>query len=251
MNPELGNFALALACCMAAGQAILPLIGAQRRDTRLMALAPALAIGQMIALITAFACLVHAAITNDFSVQNVAANSAVSKPLLYKITGVWGNHEGSVLLWAMILSICGGAVALFGRNLPSALQARVIGVLGGVAAGFELFCLTTSNPFARVWPAPLDGQGMNRCCRIPASRSIRPFSTPVMLALPCPSPSPSPPCLKAGGCRMGSLGTPVGGGGMVLPDLWHRHGIMVVLLRAGLGGTGSGTRWRMPRSFHG
>ncbi|AHI26197.1 c-type cytochrome biogenesis protein CcmF [Komagataeibacter xylinus] len=161
MNPELGNFALALACCMAAGQAILPLIGANRRDGRLMALAPALAVGQMIALITSFACLIHAAITNDFSVQNVAANSAVSKPLLYKITGVWGNHEGSVLLWAMILSICGGAVALFGRNLPSALQARVIAVLGGVAAGFELFCLTTSNPFARVWPAPLDGQGMN------------------------------------------------------------------------------------------
>ncbi|GBQ76583.1 cytochrome c-type biogenesis protein CysK [Komagataeibacter xylinus NBRC 15237] len=146
---------------MAAGQAILPLIGASRRDARLMALAPALAVGQMIALITSFACLIHAAITNDFSVQNVAANSAVSKPLLYKITGVWGNHEGSVLLWAMILSMCGGAVALFGRNLPSALQARVIAVLGGVAAGFELFCLTTSNPFARVWPAPMDGQGMN------------------------------------------------------------------------------------------
>ena len=161
MNPELGNFALALACCMAAGQAILPLIGAKRRDARLMALAPALAVGQMLALATSFACLIHAAITNDFSVQNVAANSAVSKPLLYKITGVWGNHEGSVLLWALILSICGGAVALFGRNLPSALQARVIAVLGGVAAGFELFCLTTSNPFARVWPAPLDGQGMN------------------------------------------------------------------------------------------
>lgn len=161
MNPELGNFALALACCMAAGQAILPLIGAKRRDARLMALAPALAVGQMLALATSFACLIYAAITNDFSVQNVAANSAVSKPLLYKITGVWGNHEGSVLLWALILSICGGAVALFGRNLPSALQARVIAVLGGVAAGFELFCLTTSNPFARVWPAPLDGQGMN------------------------------------------------------------------------------------------
>ncbi|AXY22557.1 Cytochrome c-type biogenesis protein CcmF [Komagataeibacter saccharivorans] len=161
MNPELGNFALALACCMAAGQAILPLIGANRRDARLMALAPALAVGQMLALATSFACLIHAAITNDFSAQNVAANSAVSKPLLYKITGVWGNHEGSVLLWALILSICGGAVALFGRNLPSALQARVIAVLGGVAAGFELFCLTTSNPFARVWPAPLDGQGMN------------------------------------------------------------------------------------------
>ncbi|GBQ37304.1 heme lyase CcmF/NrfE family subunit [Gluconacetobacter azotocaptans] len=161
MSPELGNFALALACCLAGAQAVLPLIGAQRRDPRLMAMAPALAVGQLLALLTSFACLVNAAIGDDFSVQNVAANSAVAKPLLYKITGVWGNHEGSVLLWALILGICGGAVGLFGRNLPSALRARVIAVLGGVSAGFLLFCLTTSNPFDRVWPAPLDGQGMN------------------------------------------------------------------------------------------
>ncbi|MBB2200163.1 heme lyase CcmF/NrfE family subunit [Gluconacetobacter tumulisoli] len=161
MSPELGNFALALACCLAGAQAVLPLIGAQRRDPRLMAMAPALAVGQLLALLASFACLVNAAISDDFSVQNVAANSAVAKPLLYKITGVWGNHEGSILLWALILGICGGAVALFGRNLPSALRARVIAVLGGVSAGFLLFCLTTSNPFDRVWPAPLDGQGMN------------------------------------------------------------------------------------------
>ncbi|ACI52663.1 cytochrome c-type biogenesis protein CcmF [Gluconacetobacter diazotrophicus PA1 5] len=161
MTPELGNFALALACCLAGGQAILPLVGARRRDPRLMALAPALAVGQMLALAFSFACLIDAAVRDDFSVQNVAANSAAAKPLLYKITGVWGNHEGSVLLWALILGICGGAVALFGRNLPSALRARVIAVLGGVSAGFQLFCLTTSNPFDRVWPAPMDGQGMN------------------------------------------------------------------------------------------
>jgi cytochrome c-type biogenesis protein CcmF len=161
LSPELGHYALALACVLAAVQGILPLIGAHRRDPRLMALAPGLAIGQLIGLVTAFACLIHAAVTDDFSVQNVAANSAVSKPLLYKITGVWGNHEGSILLWALILGLCGAAVAAFGRNLPSALRARVIAVLGLVATGFELFCLTTSDPFARVWPAPMDGQGMN------------------------------------------------------------------------------------------
>ncbi|MFT8718970.1 heme lyase CcmF/NrfE family subunit [Acetobacter sp.] len=161
MSPELGRFALALACVFALAQAILPMRGARKRDRRLMALAPGLAVGQLIALLASFLCLVNAAVTNDFSVSNILQNSAVSKPLLYKITGVWGNHEGSILLWALILGICGAAVAAFGRNLPSALRARVIGVLGGVAAGFELFCLTTSDPFDRVWPAPLDGQGMN------------------------------------------------------------------------------------------
>ncbi|NHN84904.1 heme lyase CcmF/NrfE family subunit [Acetobacter musti] len=161
MSPELGRFALSLACVFALAQAILPLIGAQRRDRRLMAIAPGLAVGQLVALAASFLCLVNAAITNDFSVSNILENSAVAKPLLYKITGVWGNHEGSILLWAMILGICGAAVAAFGRNLPSALRARVLAVLGGVAAGFELFCLTTSDPFDRVWPAPLDGQGMN------------------------------------------------------------------------------------------
>jgi len=161
LGPELGNFALALACCIAGAQAIVPMIGAHRRDVRMMAMAPAFAIGQFIALGVSFICLVNAAVTNDFSVQNVADNSAVAKPLLYKITGVWGNHEGSVLLWALILGLCGAAVAGFGRNLPSALRARVIAVLGGVSAGFQLFCLLTSNPFARVWPAPMDGSGMN------------------------------------------------------------------------------------------
>ena len=161
MSPELGRFALALACCLALAQAVLPIIGAGRRDIRLMATAPALALGQLAALAISFACLANAAVTDDFSVQNVAENSALAKPLLYKITGIWGNHEGSILLWSLILALCGAAVAGFGRNLPAALRARVIAVLGGVAAGFELFCLLTSNPFDRVWPAPVDGNGMN------------------------------------------------------------------------------------------
>jgi len=161
LGPELGRFALALATCIAAAQTVLPLLGAARGDARLIASAPRLAWGQFACLLLSFLCLAVAAVTDDFSVLNIAENSAAAKPLLYKITGIWGNHEGSILLWALILGLCGAAVASFGRNLPSALHARVIAVLGGTAAGFELFCLLTSNPFDRTWPAPLDGQGMN------------------------------------------------------------------------------------------
>jgi cytochrome c-type biogenesis protein CcmF len=161
MIPELGHFALALACAIAFAQAVVPLYGAHRRDLRLMAAAPAIALGQLIALATAYGCLVWSSVVDDFSVLNVAENSHSLKPLLYKITGTWGNHEGSILLWCLILSLCGGVVALFGRALPTALRARVIGVLGFTAAGFQLFALTESNPFTRLWPAPMDGQDMN------------------------------------------------------------------------------------------
>ena len=161
MIPELGHFALALACVLALAQAVLPLVGAWRRDARLIAAAPGLAIGQMLALVTASACLVWASVSDDFSVSNVAENSHTLKPLLYKITGVWGNHPGSILLWTLILALCGGAVAAFGRGLPSSLRARVIGVLGATSVGFILFAVLVSDPFERLWPAPLDGQDMN------------------------------------------------------------------------------------------
>ncbi len=161
LGPELGRFALALACCLALAQFVLPLLGAWRRDQPLMAIAPALAGSQLACLALSFLCLAVAAIGDDFSVANIAENSAVAKPLLYKLSGIWGNHEGSILLWCLILAACGAAVAWFGRTLPTSLQARVLGVLGGTAAGFELFCLLTSDPFDRVWPAPLDGAGMN------------------------------------------------------------------------------------------
>ena len=161
MIPELGHFALALAVAIAGAQAVLPLWGAHKRDARLMASAPALAVGQMLALLAAYGCLIWSAVVDDFSVANVAENSNSLKPLIYKITGTWGNHEGSILLWCLILALCGGAVALFGRTLPSSLRARVIGVLGFTSAGFLLFALTTSNPLERVWPPPLDGRDMN------------------------------------------------------------------------------------------
>jgi len=161
LGPELGRFALAMACSLAVAQMALPLWGAWRRQARLMATAPGLAWAQFGCLAVSFVCLAVAAVGDDFSVQNIAENSAIAKPLLYKITGIWGNHEGSILLWALILGACGAAVASFGRGLPTSLRARVLGVLGGTAAGFELFCLLTSNPFDRVWPAPVDGHGMN------------------------------------------------------------------------------------------
>ena len=178
MIPELGHFALALACALAFAQAVLPIWGAHRNDARLMAAAPALAVGQLLALGTAAAALVWASVGDDFSVLNVAENSHTLKPLLYKITGTWGNHEGSILLWGLILALCGGAVALFGRGLPSALRARVIGVLGGSSAGFLLFCLLASNPFNRMWPPPLDGRDMNPLLQDPGLA----FHPPILYA---------------------------------------------------------------------
>jgi cytochrome c-type biogenesis protein CcmF len=178
MIPELGHFALALAVVIAGAQAALPLLGAQARDARLMQTAPALAIGQLIALATAYGCLVWSAVVDDFSVANVVENSNSLKPLIYKITGTWGNHEGSILLWCLILALCGAAVAGFGRALPSSLRARVIGVLGFTSAGFLLFALTTSNPLQRVWPPPLDGNDMNPLLQDPGLA----FHPPVLYA---------------------------------------------------------------------
>ena len=156
-GPEQGHFALALACVLALIQFVVPLWGAHKRNARLVAMAPFLAVSQLFALAISFFSLIMCAVRDDFSVQNVAANSAASKPLLYKITGVWGNHEGSVLLWTLILGVCGAAVSTFGRNLPDILRGRVLAILGGVSAGLQLFCLLTSDPFDRVFPAPMDG----------------------------------------------------------------------------------------------
>ena len=161
MIAELGHFALALALILAFAQTVLPLIGAEQRDARLMATASPLAIGQTLAIAASFACLMYSYAINDTTVLNVVQNSHSLKPMLYKITGTWGNHEGSLILWVMILAMCGFAVAAFGRDLPSTLKARVIGVLGLVSVGFLLFILKTSNPFERIWPPPPDGQGLN------------------------------------------------------------------------------------------
>ena len=161
MIPELGHFALALGVALGFAQAIIPLWGAHRRDIRLMQAAPALALGQFFAIAASFACLAWSNVVSDFSVLNVAENSNSLEPLVYKITGTWGNHEGSILFWCLILTLCGAAVAAFGGNLPSSLRARVIGVLGLAGVGFQLFCLLASDPFVRLWPPPVDGRDLN------------------------------------------------------------------------------------------
>jgi cytochrome c-type biogenesis protein CcmF len=158
---ELGHFALVLALGLALIQSSLPFIGARRGEPRLMATAAPAALTQFLLVGLAFAALVHAYVVSDFSLQSVAENSNSAMPLLYKVTGVWGNHEGSMLLWVLILALYGALVATFGRNLPERLKALVLAVQGWIASAFLLFILTTSNPFLRVDPPPLEGQDLN------------------------------------------------------------------------------------------
>jgi cytochrome c-type biogenesis protein CcmF len=161
MIDEIGHFALVLALCVAAIQASVPLYGAAKGDGALVALARPAALAQFVFVATAFLALMHAYATSDFSMLNVAANSSAEKPLLYKITGVWSNHEGSMILWVFMLALFGAAVAVFGGNLPPALRARVLSVQGMICVGFLLFILFTSNPFLRLFPVPADGNGLN------------------------------------------------------------------------------------------
>jgi len=161
MITEIGHFALVLALCVAVLQASLPLYGAARGDGALIAWARPAALAQFLFVAIAFFALMHAYAVSDFSLANVTANSNSTKPLLYKLSGVWSNHEGSMLLWVFILTLFGAAVALFGQNLPPALRARVLAVQAMIGVGFLLFILLTSNPFLRLWPAPADGMGLN------------------------------------------------------------------------------------------
>jgi cytochrome c-type biogenesis protein CcmF len=161
MTVEIGHFALALALFVALAQATLPLEGARRGDAAWMAFARPAAVLQFLLVAVAFASLTRAYVVSDFSVLNVVLNSHTAKPLLYKISGVWGNHEGSMLLWVLILSLFGSAVAVFGGNLPAGLRARVLAVQAMIGVGFYLFILFTSNPFERILPPPADGQDLN------------------------------------------------------------------------------------------
>jgi len=161
MIDEIGHFALVLALCIAVLQAVVPLVGAARNDAALIAWARPAALAQFLFVATAFFALMHAYVVSDFSLANVAANSHSMKPLLYKVSGVWSNHEGSMLLWVFILALFGAAVAAFSHNLPPALRARVLAVQAMIGVGFLLFILLTSNPFQRLWPVPADGAGLN------------------------------------------------------------------------------------------
>ncbi|MDH3770571.1 MAG: cytochrome c biogenesis protein CcsA, partial [Nitrospirota bacterium] len=168
MIVEIGHYALVLAFGLALVQGTLPLWGAARNDANLIALSRTTALGQFLFLTVAFAALIHAFTTSDFSVANVAQNSHSAKPMIYKVAAAWGNHEGSLLLWVWILALYGGGVALFGRNLPPAFRARVLAIQGLIGLGFMAFMLFTSNPFLRLEPAPIDGNGLNPILQDPA-----------------------------------------------------------------------------------
>ncbi len=175
MTAEIGHYALVLALALALVQSSLPLIGAARRDDGLMALARLAAIGQAGFVALAFIALTVAYLRSDFSLANVAANSHTLKPLIYKISGVWANHEGSMLLWVLILAVYGAAVAALGGNLPPGLRARVLAVQGMIGAGFLAFIVATSNPFLRLDPAPAEGNGLNPLLQDPGLAFHPPF----------------------------------------------------------------------------
>jgi cytochrome c-type biogenesis protein CcmF len=175
MIAELGHFALILAFCVSLVQAVVPLAGAARGNLAWMAVGRSAALVQFGLIALAMAALMHAYVTSDFSVINVAENSHTDKPLLYKITGVWGNHEGSMVLWVFMLGVCSAALALFSGNLPPDLRARVLSVQGMIAAGFLLFILLTSNPFLRTWPPPPNGRGLNPVLQDPGLAFHPPF----------------------------------------------------------------------------
>ncbi|MEQ9641946.1 MAG: heme lyase CcmF/NrfE family subunit [Alphaproteobacteria bacterium] len=175
MIAELGHYALVLALIVAIVQASVPLAGAQRGDAAWIAVGRPAAILQLLLIAISFAALTHAYVVSDFSVLNVAANSHSLKPMLYKVSGVWGNHEGSLLLWVLILALFGGAVAVAGGNLPKPFQARVLAVQAMIGIGFLAFMLWTSNPFERVVPPPSDGQGLNPLLQDPGLAFHPPF----------------------------------------------------------------------------
>ena len=161
MIAEIGHFSLWLALAVAVCQFLLPTIGAHRNDARLRAVAVPAAQAQVLLSLISFGALTWVFWVSDFSVQLVATNSHTMKPALYKITGVWANHEGSMLLWVAILALAGWAVATFGRSLSERLRTRILSVQALIAIGFYVFLLVASNPFTRLLPAPAEGNGLN------------------------------------------------------------------------------------------
>ena len=153
MIPELGQFAIALALVSALVQSVLPILGASRNNPLWMRTGTATSLAQAVLILFAFAALMRSYIVSDFTVLNVVQNSHSLKPMIYKIAGTWGNHEGSLLLCVLILALFGAGVALFGRNIPNGLKARTLSVQAWISVGFLSFMIFTSNPFERVFPS--------------------------------------------------------------------------------------------------
>ena len=175
MINEIGHFTLLLAFCVALLQATVPLFGAHKGRIDLMAISESAANLQFALLLASFGALTHAFMTSDFSVKLVVLNSHSLKPMLYKITGVWGNHEGSMLLWVLILSLFGASASWFGANLPILLKTRVLAIQGAIGVAFLAFIIFTSNPFGRVEIPPFDGQDLNPLLQDPGLAFHPPF----------------------------------------------------------------------------
>jgi len=175
MITELGHFALILALAVAAVNTVVPMIGAAKGWHRWMAIGEPAATAQLILVAFSFTALTIAFVTSDFSLRLVVLNSHTLKPMLYKISGVWGNHEGSLLLWVVILSLFGASVAWFGGNLPASLRARVLAVQSSIATAFLAFILLTSNPFLRLITPPFNGDDLNPLLQDPGLAFHPPF----------------------------------------------------------------------------
>ena len=175
MITELGHFALILAFCVAVVQTIVPLVGAHKRWPAWMAVAEPAATTQFVLTAFAFGALMWAFVVSDFSLQLVVLNSHSAKPMIYKISGTWGNHEGSMLLWVLIVTLFGAMAAWFGGNLPPTLRARVLAVQSAIGLAFFAFILFTSNPFVRLAVPPFDGQDLNPLLQDPGLAFHPPF----------------------------------------------------------------------------
>ena len=161
MIPEIGHFSLALALALAIVQGVLPILGVSRGNVVWMQSAQSSAMGQVVFVGLAFAALMRSFVVSDFTVLNVVENSHSLKPMLFKIAGTWGSHEGSLPLWGLILAVFGAGVALFGSNIPEATKARVLSVQVWISVGVLSFLLFTSYPFERVFPPPANGHDLN------------------------------------------------------------------------------------------
>ncbi len=161
MIPEIGHYALILALCLAVVQSVIPLIGSHKRYSSWVETAFPAALGQTLFITISFICLTYAFTVDDFSVAYTARQSNTELPMIYKISAVWGGHEGSLLLWTWFLAIWTSAVVLFSKSMPLIMRGRVVAVMGLVSIGFLLFTLLTSNPFERIFPAPMEGRSLN------------------------------------------------------------------------------------------
>ncbi|MBT8442033.1 MAG: cytochrome c biogenesis protein CcsA, partial [Gammaproteobacteria bacterium] len=168
MIPELGQLCLVLAMCVAIAQALFPLVGAHRTNAAWMSVAAPAAAGQFVFIALSFGFLTYAFVVNDFSVLIVASHSNSALPIMYRVAAVWGGHEGSLLLWMLLLAGWTLAVVVSGRKLPEDVYARIIGVMGFLSAGLMLYILSVSNPFLRLSPVPFDGNDLNPLLQDPA-----------------------------------------------------------------------------------